>query len=115
MLKKENRLRKQKDFDKIFGSGTFFSQGFLSLKLAPNSLSSSRFAFIVSNKISKKAVSRNRIRRLLRESVRLSWDQIKPGFDVAVMARADISEKSFEEVNEVVDSLLKKSGLLIKK
>jgi ribonuclease P protein component len=115
MLKKDFRLRKQKDFDRVFGSGSFFSQGFLALKTVPNGLPSSRFGFIVSNKVSKKAVSRNRIKRLLRESVRLSFEQIKPGFDIAVMARADISKKSFVEVNVAVDSLLKRSGLLIKK
>ncbi|MFA6897347.1 MAG: ribonuclease P protein component [Patescibacteria group bacterium] len=116
MLNKEFRLRKQKDFDRVFGKGgSFFSQDFLALKVAPNDFACSRFGFIVSNKISKSAVKRNRIKRLLRESVRLRWAQIKPGFDVALMARADVSERSFEDVDKAVDSLLKKSGLLIRK
>lgn len=116
MLKKEFRLRKQKDFDRAFGKdGSFFPQGFLALKAVPNDLPYPRFGFIVSNKISKSAVKRNRIKRLLRESVQLKWGQINPGFDVVVMARADISEKDFEDVDKAVDSLLKKSGLLIRK
>lgn len=116
MLKKEFRLRKQKDFDWVFSKeGSFFSQGFLALKIVPNNLTFSRFGFIVSNKISKKAVKRNRIKRLMRESVRLMRDQINPGFDIVIIARADISEKKFEEVDSAVDSLLKKSGLLIKR
>ena len=112
MQSKEFRIRKQKDFDHIFGKGgSFCSQGFLAVKLVPNELTHSRFGFIVSNKISKSAVKRNRIKRLLRESVRLRWMQINPGFDVVMMARADVSEKSFEDVDKAVDSLLKKSGL----
>jgi RNase P protein component len=45
----------------------------------------------------------------------LGWKNINPGFDVVLMARADISEKDFEDVDKAVDSLLKKSGLLIRK
>lgn len=116
MLKKEYRLRKQKDFDRVFGKdGSFFSQGFLALKIVPNDLPFSRFGFIVSNKVSKKATHRNRTKRLLRESIRLSWDQIRTGYDAVIIAKADVSDKTFGEVNGVVDNLLKKSGLLLKK
>ncbi len=116
MLSKEFRVRKQKDFDRIFGKeGFFFSGGFLALKAVKNGLGCSRAGFIVSNKISKSAVRRNRIKRLLRESVRLRWGEISPGSDIVFMARADISEMSFADVDKAVDSLLKKSGLLIRK
>ncbi len=116
MLSKEFRVRKQKDFDRVFGKkGSFFSEGFLALKAAGNDLGCSRAGFIVSNKISKAAAKRNRIKRLMRESVRLRWDRIRPGFDMVFMARADISEMSFTDVDKAVDSLLKKSGLLIRK
>jgi len=113
MLKKDLRLRKQKDFDRVFGKeGRFFAEKCLSLKVAPNGLDESRFGFIVSNKVSKSAVRRNRIKRLLRESIRLRWDAIKPGLDVVVMVRSDISENTFVDVDKAVDSLLKKSGIL---
>jgi len=116
MLKKDFRLRKQKDFDRVFGKGgSFFSQGYLSLKMVPNSLDLSRIGFIVSNKVSKKAVSRNRIKRLLRESVRSHWDDIVAGYDAVVMVKSDVSDKKLDEVDKAVDSLLKKSGLLVRK
>jgi ribonuclease P protein component len=113
MLRKESRVRKKKDFDRIFGKeGNFFAQGFLALKIVGNNLPHSRAGFIVSNKVSKSAVKRNRIKRLMREAVRLKWDRIKPGFDMAFMARADISEMKLADVDKAVDSLLKRSGLL---
>ena len=115
MLKKELRIRKQKDFDKIFSDGAYFSEKFLALKTVENGLEISRTGFIVSNKISKKAVERNRIKRLLRESVRLKWNKIKPGFDSIFIFRGKEVKKSFDEIDVVVERLLKRSGLLCKK
>ena len=115
MLKKELRIRKQKDFDNIFNKGVYFSEKFLALKIVENNLEISRFGFIVSNKISKKAVERIRIKRLLREVVRLKWDKIKSGFDVLFIFRGKEVKKSFQEIDIVVEKLLKKSGLLVKK
>ena len=112
MLKKELRIRKQKDFDNIFGKGAYFSEKFLALKIVESNLEISRFGFIVSNKVSKKAVERNRIKRLLRETIRLKWDKIKPGFDAIFIFRGKNIEKSFKDVDMVVENLLKRSGLL---
>ena len=114
MLKKEFRLRKQKDFENVFNRGVYFSEKFLMLKAVENSLSFSRFGFVVSKKISKKAVERNRVKRLMSESIRLSQEKIKPGFDVVFVSKAGIVGKSFEEVKELMEKLLKKLGLLEK-
>ncbi len=115
MLKKEFRIRKQKEFDRIFKKGAYFSERFLALKTVENNLEISKFGFIVSNKISKKAVERNRIKRLLREVVRLKYNEIKPGFDAIFIFRGKEVKKSFDEVDTVVENLLKRSGLLCKK
>ena len=114
MLKKELRIRKQKEFDKIFSKGAYFSEKFLVLKVVENELEISRFGFIVSNKISKKAVERNRLKRLLRETVRLKQNKIKPGFDAIFIFRGKDVKKSFDDVDIVVENLLKRSGLLLK-
>ena len=112
MLKKEFRLRKQKGFENVFNKGFYFSNNFLSLKTVKNDLPVSRFGFIVSKKISKKAVERNRVKRLLRESVRLMQNDIRTGFDMVFISKAGISGKKFKEINLAVEKLLKKSGLV---
>lgn len=114
MLKKYLRLAKQKDFDSVFENGRYFSEDLLSLKVARNNFDYSRFGFIVSNKISKKAVARNRIKRLLRESVRLFHGNIKPGFDSVFISKNKAIGKSFKEIGFCVEKLLRKSGLLVK-
>jgi len=114
MLKKEFRLRKQRDIENVFDKGAYFSERFLAIKVIKNDMSFSRFGFVVSNKISKKAVERNRAKRLLRESIRLSQKKIKPGYDVMFVSKNGIINKDFEEVKGSVEKVLKSSGLLEK-
>jgi len=114
MLKKQFRLRKQKDFENVFAKGAYFSDKFLTLKIVENGLDISRFGFIVGSKVSKKAVLRNRVKRVLRELVRLKLKQerIKTGFDAVFISKAGIAEIISKDINLAVEKLLKKSGLL---
>ncbi len=112
MLKKEFRLRKQKDFENVFDKGFYFSGDFLSLKTVKNGLPISRFGFVVSKKISKKAVQRNRVKRLLRESIRLMQKDIRAGFDAVFISKVGIVDKDFREIDLAVGELLKKSRLI---
>lgn len=115
MLSKENRLKKKKDFEKVFKQDKGFRQNFLFLKMIENDSNETRFGFIVSKKISNKAVVRNKVKRQLREIVRQKLGQIKKGFDVALVALPGIEEKDFEEIRESIDKLFKKAKILIPK
>lgn len=115
MLFRENRLKNKKDFEKIFKQGKGFRQDFLFLKITENNLGKARFGFIVSKKVSKKAVVRNRIKRQLREIIRnkLKQEQVKKGIDGVVVALQGIDEKEFEEMEKAIDTLFNKAGLII--
>lgn len=73
----------------------------------------SRFAFVISKKISKKAVVRNRTKRLLSESVRLLMPQIRKGCDVIFFAKKPLLEEKLQNVMPVVEKGLKKARLII--
>lgn len=112
MLQKINRLTRTKEIVRVLKQGIFTKEKFLTLKVAPNHLSVSRFAFIVSGKISKKSTTRNRIKRRLREGVRARIKNIRPGFDIVVRPHPEIKEKRFREVEEALAQLLKKVNVL---
>ena len=112
MLQKENRLKKKKDFEKLFKEGRSFREKLLVLKANKNNLGKSRFGFIVSKKVSKKAVARNKIRRQLREIVRKEINNYQKGFDVAIIALPGIELKSFKEIDQTLKSALKKIKIL---
>jgi len=112
MLPKENRLKKKKDFEKLFKEGKSFREKFLVLRINENNLNKNRFGFIVSKKISKKAVTRNKIKRQLREIVREKINDFEKGFDVAILALSGIELKSFKEISQVLGDILKKIKIL---
>lgn len=59
----------------------------------------SRIGIIVSRKVSKSAVIRNRIRRRIYESVRLNWNLIPHPVDLVVIAHSDkIAEVDHEKL-----------------
>jgi ribonuclease P protein component len=72
----------------------------------------SRFAFIVSTKISKKAVLRNRIKRQLRTALRQLLSQIKKGQILLILAKKNLLERSQAEVSREVAEMLAKARVL---
>ena len=111
MLSFRNRLKKQKDFEKIFKNGKSFKQGSLYLKINKNDLRSSRFGFIVSKKFSKKAVERNRIKRILREVVKERIGEVVEGMDIVIVVNPE-AKADFQELKKIIDILFKKSRLI---
>lgn len=77
----------------------------------PNELPYSRFGFAVSRKIGS-AVQRNRVRRRLRESIRLMQSQIAPGWDLVFIARPAITQASYHEISTTCARLLRRAQLL---
>jgi ribonuclease P protein component len=111
VLQKNYRLTKKKDFEKVHKFGRFFTQDFLALKIAKNNLNFSRFGFLVSLKISKKATVRNKVKRRLREAVRLKIKEIKPGFDIIIFVRPEIVKKGYWEIDEAIKKVFDKTKL----
>lgn len=114
MLPSQNRIKKESDFFLIIKKAKAFNSDLLVLKKAKNNLKDSRFGFVVSQKISKKAVVRNKIKRRMREIIRKCLKQIAPGFDFVFFARKSITEKTFQEIEEGIKNILLKAGAIKK-
>ncbi len=115
MLPKAHRLKKEKDFQEVMKQGRTVSKAFLILKFRKNDLAVTRIGFVVSQKISKRATIRNRVKRRLKGLARSSLPRLRSGYDLIFFTKKGIEEKNFREVEIAAKSLLEKAGLLIGK
>ncbi len=111
MLKKVHRLTKQKDFDYVFKRGRASYSKILGIKTAKNNLDYNRFGMMVSNKVSKKAVERNKIKRQLRAVVKLALNNLKSGYDCVIITSPSILGKSYAEIEVTVNKSFSKLHL----
>jgi ribonuclease P protein component len=113
MLPKINRIKKKNDFGIIFKKGASLRNNLFILKFLKNGLEQNRFGFVVSQKVSKKAVIRNRIRRRLTEAVKAKKEKIKNGMDLVFIALPGIEKKEFSGIKEALDQTLVKTKLFL--
>lgn len=111
MLPSKNRLKKKKDFERVFKEGKGVKEEFLYIKVVANNLTVSRVGFIVSQKVSKKAVLRNKIKRRLREITKEKLPKIKQGLDIVLTATPEAAAKDFSEMEKEVDRIFTKAKI----
>ena len=95
MLHKRNRLAKATEIAAAFSRGRTFFNPFFTIKFLP-AQSGKRFTVVVSTKVYKSAVKRNRLKRIVREYVRKNLAGFKSG-SYMIMAKPKISR--LEEKN----------------
>jgi ribonuclease P protein component len=111
MLKKENKLKKDKEFDNVFKKGRPCFNKNLGIKAVANGLKLSRFGILVSNKISKKAVERNQIKRRIRAIISPEINKLKKGYDIVVITLPPILGNTYQEMEAAIKNGFKKLGL----
>ena len=112
MLKK-TILRKNKDFNSIYKKGKSIADRYVVIFYRKNKLPYCRVAFLASKKVGN-SVKRNRARRMMKESVRLSNVKLPVGYDFIFIARASISERKCQEVQKSINSALRRTGAIEK-
>ena len=111
-MKRKYRLRRSNDFQRVRHLGESNASPIMVLAFLRNGLDHSRFGFVVSKHLGK-AVDRNKIKRRMREAVRIQIPHIKPGFDLIFIGRKYISRATFLEISESIERLLKTTDLWV--
>ncbi len=109
LLPKQNRLNIRCGFVALKKTGRMINSNSFGLLYSKGDGVHSRFNFIVSTKISKKAVERNLIKRRLREIVR----KILPEFEKrhiqgVFLVKKPAQNKTYEELKIEVDNIINK-------
>jgi len=113
MLAKKFKLTGSKDFSRVQADGKIFqSDNFGIAYFERGDSDPSKFGFIVSTKIAKEAVDRNRCKRAMSEAVRIESIHLNPGYDVVFLAKTSISRASTTDIMREVRVSLKNAGLI---
>ena len=110
-MKRRYRVRDNQRFQEIRRHGQSVNSKHLVLCALPNDLPYSRFGFSVSSRIGH-AVERNRIKRRLREAMRLRMDTIQPGWDIVFIAKYPIRSADYHEIDAACARLIRRAHLL---
>ncbi|MGA2655627.1 MAG: ribonuclease P protein component [Gammaproteobacteria bacterium] len=101
---KSFRLLCARDYDIVFQQAIKINHPLASIYARPNVYSHARLGLLVSKKAMKRAVARNRIKRLVRESFRAHVTQLK-AYDIIFVARSKIEAVDNKEVFNTLDEL----------
>ena len=102
-------IKKNFEFKRVLSRGKSINSKNLAFYFFPNKLNQTRYGFAIGKKAGK-AVCRNRIKRIIREAVRLTSDNFEKGFDFVFVWKNKISadEVDFFEIKNEIEYLCKK-------
>ena len=117
MLKKKYRLKNKRAFAATYKTGIVHHKGGITVFCGKNkTYGDTKIGFVVNKKIHKRAVRRNRIKRLMRESVRLYIKKQAGAFDTKYMslvfvASLKLLDKNFKYIDKNIVEILEKISI----
>ena len=108
---KKAHLRQKTCFDRVFKSKKRLNGSLGAMRYVANDLDYSRLGIIISKKNMRRAVDRNRLRRILREQFRHHQHQLM-GFDLVFVAFKEAREAERSECHQCIDQLF---NMLVKR
>lgn len=105
-------LKRNIDFQNVYKNGHSYANKYLVMYVIENRTDSLRLGISVSKKVGNSIV-RHRLARLIRESVRLNSEQVKKGYDIVIVARANLVDKKYAEAESAFLHLCKLHGILL--
>lgn len=110
-MKKENRLRSNMEFIRVYTEGKSYGNKNLVLYVRKNDIGITRVGFTVSKKIGKSVV-RNKVKRRMREICRLEFHRLKNGYDLVFVPKKNVVDISYKELESSMLHILKISNVL---
>lgn len=113
-MEKKFRIRKNIEFKNIYKLGKNYWNRNLVLYVKKNGLTETRVGYTITKKIGN-AVVRNKMRRRMKEIVRLNFHNIKEGYDLIFIAKRSIVNIPYEELEGSMIHIMSISKLLKKR
>ncbi|WP_404330610.1 ribonuclease P protein component [Mesobacillus maritimus] len=114
-MKKELRIKKNKEFQQVFQNGkSFANRQFVVYVLKKQDQESFRIGLSVSKKLGN-AVTRNQIKRYIRQAFLELKDEVRTGNDYVIIARKPAAEMGMQDIKKSLEHVLKVARVLKKR
>ncbi|MBP3501938.1 MAG: ribonuclease P protein component [Clostridia bacterium] len=112
-MKKIKTLKKNYEFKNVLSKGKFFVGKYIIIYIKENHKKENVIGIAVNTKIGK-AVKRNRIKRVIRESYRINKEKLKKGKDIVFLwnKNAKITDANFHNINKEMLDLFDKANMV---
>ena len=108
-MRGDEYLTKSDQYALVYNKGKSWRNDLVVMKVMLNGLVSARYGFSVSKRVGK-AVTRNRVKRLLREILRIK--PLEPGWDIVFIARPLAASANYAALEKSINNLLSRAHLL---
>jgi ribonuclease P protein component len=110
-VKRQYRLRRPKDFQRVRSKGNLQDDARLTITVAPARQRLARCGIVVARRHGG-AVVRNRIKRRIKEAIRLQYAHIKGNVDLVFVVKSRaLQALPFPKLLDLVASLLRRAGV----
>ena len=110
-MQRAYRLRRPAEFQRVRAGKRSWGHPLLVLYVAPNDGQPTRVGISVGKRVGN-AVVRNRVKRRVREAVRLRYAELAPGHDLVFIARAPAAEADWPALRSASEELLHRARVL---
>ena len=110
-MKREFRLTRSADFERVRQSGKSYPHPLVVLLALPNESEMIRIGIAAGRSVGN-AVTRNRAKRLLRACLVELLPKMSEGWDVVLLARKPLPEAGYWRTLAALDGTMKRAGLL---
>ena len=110
-MKYSESLKKNKDFQKVYSEKKSYANKYLVMYTMKNNTDQNRVGISVSKKVGN-SIIRHRVTRVIREIMRLHWEDVHQGYDIVIVARKSARESEYKKFESAILHLLKQHHLL---
>lgn len=105
-------IKKQKEFDYIYKKGKYFANKQIVIHYINSKYEDNLIGISISKKVGN-AVTRNYLRRIIKEILRKT--QVKTNMNFIIVVRKDNQDINYHEMEKSINHVLRKTGLLKKR
>ena len=109
-MQKKEHLTRRYQYEAVYSKGRSWASKPLVIKVVPNGLTFTRYGLSVGKRTGN-AVTRNHIKRLIRENFRLL--KVKQGWDIVFIARNGSRTSNYRSIRSAMKQLLNQAHLLV--